>query len=107
MKRDAAVPDQDAVGPPIEYSLREIGIRLQLTRQAFSLSQTEFADAAGLTQHAYNQYERGHRRPNIDAAIALCDRYGITLDWIYRGDPSGLPYKLADLIKNLRAHRRG
>lgn len=91
---------------PHEYTLPEIGMRLQLTRQAFGMNQTEFADGAGISQHAYNQYERGHRRPNIDAAIALRDQYGITLDWIYCGDPSGLPYKLADLIKQLRAHRR-
>lgn len=91
---------------PHEYTLSEIGMRLQLTRQAFGMNQTEFADGAGISQHAYNQYERGHRRPNIDAAIALRDQYGITLDWIYCGDPSGLPYKLADLIKQLRAHRR-
>jgi len=92
---------------PADYSLAQIGERLQLTRQAFGMTQTDFSDAAGISQHAYNQYERGHRRPNLDAAIALRDHYQLTLDWIYCGDPSGLPYKLADLIKQLRANRRG
>lgn len=28
--------------------------------------------------------------------MKLCDEYSLTLDWIYRGDPSGLPYRMWD-----------
>jgi transcriptional regulator with XRE-family HTH domain len=95
--------------------------RLLLTRRAVSvreraedprrpdLSQKDFAARAGLTQPHYNQVETGVRLIGVRAAIKLCDAHGLTLDWIYRGDPSGLPVRLADAIRILRQpseHRR-
>lgn len=83
-----------------------VGERLRLTREALGLAQKEFADRAGLEANTYNQYERGKNMPNLDAAHALCDHHRLTLDWIYRGDNSGLSYQLADAIKALRQVRR-
>ncbi len=88
-----------------ETALAQIARRLELARRAHGLSQTEFAAGAGIKQNAYNQYEQGRKRPNVDNAMALCDAYGLTLDWIYRGDPSSLPYKLANAIRDLEAMR--
>lgn len=42
----------------------------------------------------WSNFEGGKRRITLDVAVKLCDRYGLTLDWIYRGDPSGLPQRL-------------
>ena len=86
-----------------ERSPESIGERLELTRSVFGLAQGEFADRAGLAANTYNQFERGKKRPQIESANALCDAYGLTLDWIYRGDPSGLRYELAAQIKQRRA----
>lgn len=83
-----------------------VGERLRLTREALGLAQNEFAGRADLHPNTYNQYERGKNMPNLEAAHALCDTHGLTLDWIYRGDPSGLRYQLADAIKGLRAARQ-
>ena len=80
----------------------DVGRRLRATRAALGLSQIEFGASIDLSQPRYNQYESGRRTLSVDAAIALCDRYNLTLDWLYRGDPSGLPYRLAE---TLRAHR--
>lgn len=89
-----------------EFSKAAIGARLVVTREALGYSsQTDFADKAGLAQNTYNQYETGAKRPSLDFAIKLCRAYGITLDWIYMGDPSGLPYKLADAIREVRRKR--
>ncbi len=82
-----------------------IGARLLLTRQALGLAQKEFAERAGLAANTYNQYESGKNVPALDRANALCDAYQLTLDWIYRGDPSGLRYQLAEAIKALRSAR--
>ena len=86
-------------------TLVAIGRRLELTRQVFGLQQNEFAERAKIATNAYNQYERGKKRPSIENAIALCDAFDLTLDWIYRGDPSGLRYGTADAIKALRLAR--
>lgn len=92
--------------PTPEHTPAAIGHRLVLTRQALGFShQGDFAQRAGLAQSAYSQYETGKKRPSIEAAVALCDAYALTLDWIYRGDPSGLSYELGDAIKAMRIAR--
>ncbi|NOU05334.1 MAG: helix-turn-helix transcriptional regulator [Hyphomicrobiaceae bacterium] len=90
---------------PDETSMIEIGRRLALTRQVMGLQQNEFCDRAQIAPNTYNQYENGKKRPSIDNAIKLCDAYHLTLDWIFRGDPSGLRYETADAIKAVRNAR--
>ena len=82
------------------------GQRLQITRDALGLTQREFADRAGIAANTYNQYEAGVNYPKIDLAIEICTTFDLTLDWIFRGDPSGLRYDLADAIRAIRAARR-
>jgi DNA-binding XRE family transcriptional regulator len=82
-----------------------IGARLKLTREVLGMQQNEFCARADIATNTYNQYEMGKKRPSIENAIALCDAYDLTLDWIYRGDPSGLRYETADAIKALRLAR--
>jgi len=81
----------------------DVARRLSVARRAIGLNQQEFAREAGLSQPQYNQFETGKRRLTLDAALVLCDTYALTLDWLYRGDPSGLPYRLATAIKDLAA----
>ena len=81
------------------------GIRLQFTREALGFAKGVFASSAGIPKNTYSQYESGKRVPRLDFALRLCDRYELTLDWIYRGDPSGLRYNLAEKINVLRLQR--
>ena len=71
--------------PAIEN--REIGKRLVNLRKAVdpNLKQHEWAEKNGFGQTQYNNWERGLRRISIDSAALLCDRYGLTLDYIYFG----------------------
>ena len=80
-----------------------IATRLRHTREALGVNQTEFARRANLKQNRYNQYESGARPLSIDAAHKICDEYGVTLDWLYRGDRSMLPYQLAIEIARIEA----
>ena len=75
----------------MERGKDEIARRLRMTRAVFDLTQGAFAAKAGLTASTYNRYERATRVPAIEQAIELCEAYGLTLDWIYRGVPDGLP----------------
>jgi transcriptional regulator with XRE-family HTH domain len=88
--------------PPFE----EIGERLRLTRDAMRRAQNDFAAGAGIAVNTYNQYERGHFQPRIENAIKLCRAYRLTLDWIYLGDASGLPFDLVNKIRALSEPRR-
>lgn len=78
--------------------------RLVETREALGLDQQTFGLEAGLSQSRYNNYESGlpNRVVTIDAALLLCERYNVTLDWLYRGDPSGLPSRLWESIRSAR-----
>ena len=82
-----------------------IGLRLALTRKALGMTPGVFATNADIPKNTYSQYESGTRVPALPFAIRLCDRFELTLDWIYRGDPSGLKYTLADQIIRLRRQR--
>lgn len=70
---------------------KEIGDRLRIVREHFSdLNQKEWAEKHGFNKTQYNNWEVGARRIPVDEAEKLCDRYGLTLDAIYRGRFDGL-----------------
>ncbi len=88
--------------PKEAHHMAQIGERLRITREALGLNQDAFSSRAGLHPSAYNQYERGKRLPTVAAAISIADTYDLTLDWIYRGDPSGLKYAVVDAMRAMR-----
>ena len=92
--------DESTLPPARQTSA--IGERLCLAREALRLSQAKFALRAGMSPNAYNQFERGKRRLTIDGALKIHDAHGLTLDWIYLGDCSGLKPALADAIEQIR-----
>jgi len=77
----------------------DVARRLTSARLALGLDQQQFGTRAGLSQPQYNQFDKGKRLLTLAAAMKLCDAYNLTLDWLYRGDPSNLPYKLATSIR--------
>lgn len=84
-----------------ELDPKPVGRRLRLTREALRFTQKEFAARAAIEANTYGQYETGARLISPARAIALCDKHGLTLDWIYRGEPGNLPYNLAEAVRAL------
>lgn len=69
----------------------EIGQRLAAIRAAFGgLSQKAFAGRHNFAVTQYNNWETGARRIPVEAAEKLCEAYGLTLDFVYRGRRDGL-----------------
>lgn len=89
-----------------EATAERIADRLSLVREVTGLTQTEFARRAGLGVSAWNNYETARKRISVDAAIALCETYSLTLDYVYLGDASNLPYHLASALQSVRDHRK-
>jgi transcriptional regulator with XRE-family HTH domain len=89
---------KQGLGWPIASTVRElvlmyedVGNRLRLIREHFSdLSQKAWAENHGFNVTQYNNWEKGVRRIPVEAAEKLCETYGITLDWMYRGKRDGL-----------------
>jgi transcriptional regulator with XRE-family HTH domain len=77
-----------------------VGKRLELTREALGFAtQREFYAPIRRGASSSSMWESGERYPSIQNALLLCLEYGLTLDWIFRGDISSLPHKTALKIK--------
>ena len=82
----------------------EIGLRLELIRQASSYSQkSKFAKAIGLTPQGYSGCLSGTERMGINTALLVCERFGTSLDFIYRGIESGVDEGVIEKIREIRA----
>lgn len=78
--------------PEADMSKVAVAARLKVAREALKYkSQRKFAREAGIKPSAYNQYEKAVNRPELEAAVLLCERYKLTLDYIYRGELSNIP----------------
>ena len=97
---DAAHP----FGVPTRQEIADTADRLKQARMAIEPNAAVFARRAGLTPHRYNQYEKGRRPLTIDAAMRLSKTYGISLDWLFRGDPAFMPLSLIQRISQGQAN---
>ncbi|WP_088348943.1 MULTISPECIES: helix-turn-helix domain-containing protein [Rhodomicrobium] len=83
-----------------------LGKRLEITRLALGLDQKTFYAPTRLGSSAYSMWESGARYPRVEHIMLLCTAYGLTLDWIYRGDLSSLSHRLVldiqKIISSLR-----
>ena len=78
--------------------VERIAANLKAAREALDLSPAELCRRTGIQPNTYSQWEGAKGRPSLDEALRLCAGLGYTLDWIYRGDPSGLPARIASRL---------
>jgi DNA-binding XRE family transcriptional regulator len=78
----------------MEQSVKVLARRLKLTREALELSAAEVCKRIDCAPNRWSQYESGKRPITVAVAIAMCEEFGLSLDWIYRGDPQRLPHDL-------------
>lgn len=92
---------------PFSPESREaISARLRLTRDALEMTQSEWCRRTGIATNTWNNYEKGLNRISLDEAFKIARTIGATLDWIYRGDESGLPKRITDGLERLREKER-
>ena len=78
--------------------LIQIGVRLKAARLALGLSQKDLYEAIGIKAAAWNHWESGKRMPDPLAMAEFYRLHGVTMEWIYAGDPKGLPFGVAQAI---------
>src|SRR5262245_21292143 len=68
-------------------STAAVAHRLKVLRVALGLTSTEICRRIGSSTQGqtYINYETGYRRISHEHALRLCEEFGLTLDWIYRG----------------------
>ena len=75
-----------------------MGDRLRHTRIALNMTQAELGKILGIQPNSLSSWESGIRMINPLALAKLWETSRVTADWIYLGDPSGLPYNLAQVM---------
>lgn len=80
----------------------EVAWRLRVIRKAFDLSQESAGEIGGIGKTGWSNYESMGQDRLIEVLLAarLCDRYGVTLDWIYRGLAFGVPDAIMQKLDN-------
>lgn len=80
----------------------EVGQRIEAVRLYAGLTVIEMAALMKIGQSRYTVLQYGRALPDAEKLEPLCLRYGVTLDWLYRGDMRLLPYAL---VEELERHR--
>ena len=60
--------------------------RLKQLRKQRGMTQTEVAAAIGVTRSVVSLYETEMRQPSPDMIVALARLYGVSTDYLLRGD---------------------
>ncbi len=69
----------------------ELGKRLRWAREVVAESQARLCrDLGGVDATAWNRWERGTRYPDPVVLVRFCDVFGLTMDYLYRGDLRGV-----------------
>jgi len=90
---------------PAGTSREDIGSRIRVTRKALGYSPTEVCSELGIRRSTWSMNEAGKSLPNPYDMIRFCERYGPSLDWIYRGKLTGVDHELATKITDLLKER--
>ena len=56
--------------------------RLKQLRLECGLTQREMAESIGITAASLSAYENGTKNPSLGVAIAIADKYRVSLDWL-------------------------
>ena len=91
------------LNPAMRETLKNLGSRLAVTREALGLSAAELCKRIDCKPNRWSQYESGDRRITLEIADRLCDEFGLSLDWIYRGNRAFLPDAIRVKIPRIAA----
>jgi hypothetical protein len=81
---------------------KTVAIRLRAIKVAFGInSHKELGDACGASESVVGNWMVGVSLPRVPEMSHLCDRTGVTLDWIYRGIVTAMDPKLTNGLANI------
>lgn len=78
-------------------------MRLEAIIDAVQVGRGELADIIGLDRSSMSKVLKGEKPFKPEFAYELCEKYGVTMDFIYRGQIRDLPPTLA---RSILAHLR-
>ena len=60
------------------------GERLQEVRKRSGLTQEEFAEQLQVSRQSVSRWESGRGYPEMEKIIFICNRYGVTMDGLFK-----------------------
>lgn len=82
----------------------QAGLRLKAARLALDVPRADaFAAILGVSATAYGNYETGERLADAAMLVRLLEKSGIGPDWVYAGSLAGVPFELAQLLRDKAA----
>lgn len=77
---------------PRTQTMRDkLGDRLRWAREIVAESQSDICRRLdGIDTSTWNRWEKGTRYPDPVVMVKLCDLFGLTMDYLYRGDLRGV-----------------
>ncbi|MEN9062869.1 MULTISPECIES: helix-turn-helix domain-containing protein [Ponticoccus] len=79
-----------------------VGERLEALREYNEMTRAQFATSVGIDPTSYGRIEKGQKPLKADMAYRIAERWGVSMDFLYRGRLTEIPAKLADtLMQNL------
>ncbi|MCZ4351557.1 helix-turn-helix transcriptional regulator [Roseovarius aestuarii] len=95
------------MNPHSPFHPQAVGRRLAALRVYKEMIPAHFADSVDIDRTSYGRIEKGEKPLKADMAFRIAERYGVTMDYLYRGRLTELPPKLADsLMHNLTKSER-
>lgn len=81
-----------------------VGRNIMLARTAVGCKQVDWSRKYGLGAGSkLANWEAGAHYPNVWVLLQICDDYGFTLDWFFRGVLSGVTSERADGLRKAEA----
>lgn len=78
-----------------KHPFKEIGDRIAwLRKEVLQLDQHAFAESIQMKRARFAHWEIGSSRLSLDGAMAIRDKHGLSLDFLYYGDDGSLPMNL-------------
>lgn len=66
--------------------METIGERIKFLRNSYQMNQSTFASAINISQASLSDLEKGKTKPSVDTLINISNAFGISLDWLVKGD---------------------
>jgi len=78
---------------------RAVGDRLRITIEAVAPSQAAFARVMDVSPTKLGNWLRGDNYPEPLFLIRVCNEFGVTMDWFYRGSRAGVAASVAASLR--------
>ena len=85
------------------FDLRAVGNKLLTIRKRMGMTQTEVAEAAGLSDRTYADIERGYVNMRTETILRICNVLHITPDEVLTEESTSMAAQQSELWERLNA----